>query len=146
MGKVFEIIIQPEIGLINWACLYLILEQIRGTFGTSNIISLLSGSGLAVTYCIMLGQIFLLSLGVSLALGIGTEDILRLRQEIAEIQQQLHRYVLNYSKPVLSGHSRKLPKLVFKTDYRLMQVKSIAECSKRAFCNTSDLYEATICL
>ena len=32
-------------------------------------------------------------------------------------------------KPVLSGHSKR-PKLVFKTDYRLMQVQSIAECSK----------------
>ena len=30
-------------------------------------------------------------------------------------------------KPVLSGHSKRRPKLVFKTDYRLMQVKSIAE-------------------
>ena len=33
-------------------------------------------------------------------------------------------------KPVLSGHSKRIPKLVFKTDYRLMQVKCIAECSK----------------
>ena len=32
-------------------------------------------------------------------------------------------------KPVLNSHS-KIPKLVFKTDYPLMQVKSIAECSK----------------
>ena len=40
----------------------------------------------------MLGQIFLFSVGVSLALGIGPEDILRLRQEIAEVQQQLQRY------------------------------------------------------
>ena len=124
MGKAFEIIIQRNIGLINWACLYLILEQIRGSFGTSNIISLLSGSGLAVTYCIMLGQLFLLSLGVSLALGIGTEDILRLRQEIAEIQQQLHRYVLNYLCPPLitfavfflsgSVYSDRIPEIFFK--------------------------------
>ena len=46
------------------------------------------------------------------------------------------RQVLLYSysqctvKPVLSGHSKRRPKLVLKTDYRLMQVKSIAECSK----------------
>ena len=33
-------------------------------------------------------------------------------------------------KPVLSGRSKIIPKLVFMTDYRLMQVKSIAECSK----------------
>ena len=32
-------------------------------------------------------------------------------------------------KPVLSGHSKRRPKLVFKTGFRLMQVKSIAECS-----------------
>ena len=40
-------------------------------------------------------------------------------------------------KPVLNGHSQKDRKLVFKTDYRLMQVKSIAECS---FCNTFNLH------
>ena len=40
-------------------------------------------------------------------------------------------------KPVLSHHSKRRPTLVLKTDYRLMQVKSIAECSHGAFCNTS---------
>ena len=35
-------------------------------------------------------------------------------------------------KPVLNGHSQKDRKLVFKTNYHLMQVKSIAECSKRS--------------
>ena len=49
-------------------------------------------------------------------------------------------------KPALSSHSHKDKKLVFKTNYRLMQVKSIAECSNRAFCNTFDLHKATICL
>ena len=33
-------------------------------------------------------------------------------------------------KPVLRGLSKRRPKLVFKIDYCLMQVKSIAECSK----------------
>ena len=33
-------------------------------------------------------------------------------------------------KPVLSGQPKRRPNLVFKTDYCLMQVKSIAECSK----------------
>ena len=33
-------------------------------------------------------------------------------------------------KPVYNGHSLKERKLVFKTNYRLMHVKSIAECSK----------------
>ena len=32
-------------------------------------------------------------------------------------------------KPVLSGHSKEDQNLVFKSDYCLMQVKSIAECS-----------------
>ena len=35
-------------------------------------------------------------------------------------------------KPVLSSHSKRTQKLVFKTDYHLMQVKNIAECSKRS--------------
>ena len=38
-------------------------------------------------------------------------------------------------KPVLSGYSKKMTQIGFKTDYRLMQVKSIA-----AFCNTFDLH------
>ena len=37
-------------------------------------------------------------------------------------------------------------KLVFKTDYRLMQVKSVAQCFKRAFCNTFDLIKLPFCL
>ena len=47
----------------------------------------------------------------------------------------------NYSKTCFKGATQKEDqKLVFKTDYWLMQVKSIAECSKRAFCNTLDLH------
>ena len=38
------------------------------------------------------------------------------------------------------GHSKRPKILVFKTNGSLMQVKSIAECSKRAFCNTFDLH------
>ena len=33
-------------------------------------------------------------------------------------------------KPVQNGHSQKRPKWFSRTNYRLMQVKSIAECSK----------------
>ena len=47
---------------------------------------------------------------------------------------------VNTVKPVLSGHYKRRPKLVLKTDYSLMQVESIAECFKRAFCNTFDLH------
>ena len=35
-------------------------------------------------------------------------------------------------KPVLSGHSKRTPRLIFNTDFLLMQVKSIAEWSKRS--------------
>ena len=35
-------------------------------------------------------------------------------------------------KPVLSGNSKRRPKCGFKTDYRFMQVKSIAECPKHS--------------
>ena len=35
----------------------------------------------------------------------------------------------NTVKPVLSDHSKIIYKMVFKIDYRLMKVKSIAECS-----------------
>ena len=39
--------------------------------------------------------------------------------------------LLTYSKTVLSGHSKKRPKLVIKTDYRLRNAgQSIAECYK----------------
>ena len=40
--------------------------------------------------------------------------------------------LLSTVKPVLSGHSQKDQKWVLKTNYRLMQVKSIAECSKHS--------------
>ena len=51
-----------------------------------------------------------------------------------------------YSKTCVKQPLKKNTKYVFKTNYHLMQVKSIAECSKRAFCNTFDLHLATICL
>ena len=38
--------------------------------------------------------------------------------------------VNNTVKPVLSDHSKRTPILVFNTDYPLVQVKSITECSK----------------
>ena len=42
-----------------------------------------------------------------------------------------------YSKTCLKRPLKKEDqKLFFNTDYRLMQVTSISECSKRAFCNT----------
>ena len=41
----------------------------------------------------------------------------------------------NAVKPVLSGHSKEDKKYVFKTNNRLMQVKSIVE-----FCSTFDLH------
>ena len=50
-----------------------------------------------------------------------------------------------YIKTCVNSHSQKDQKLVFKTNNHLMQVKSIAECSRGAFCNTFDLHSATIC-
>ena len=48
-----------------------------------------------------------------------------------ELIWHLHQSpVLVYSKTCLKRPLKRRPKLVFKTDYRLMQVKSIAECSK----------------
>ena len=60
-------------------------------------------------------------------------------------------YPLNlivYSKTCLQRPLNKIQKIVcfFKTDYGIMQVKSIAECSQGAFCNTFDLHLAPICL
>ena len=43
-------------------------------------------------------------------------------------------------KPVLNGQSKEDKRKGFKTDNHLMQVKSIAECSGGAFCNTLDLH------
>ena len=47
--------------------------------------------------------------------------------------------LLMYSKTCLKRPLEKRQKLSFKTDYLLMQVESIVECSKRAFYNTFDL-------
>ena len=49
-------------------------------------------------------------------------------------------YIMCTVKPVSNGHSQKDQKLVFKTNYRLMQVKSIAEWPKGAFCKTFDIH------
>ena len=46
----------------------------------------------------------------------------------------------NTVKPVLSGHSKLDKTKVLKTNGSLMKVKSIAECSLGAFCNTFDLH------
>ena len=43
-------------------------------------------------------------------------------------------------KPVLSGHSKIYKTKVLKKSGRTMKVKSIAECSLGAFCNTFDLH------
>ena len=47
---------------------------------------------------------------------------------------------LLYSKTFVKQSLSKRPKMFFKNDYCLMQVKNIAECSKRAFCNNFDLH------
>ena len=47
---------------------------------------------------------------------------------------------LDIVKPVLSNHSKTGKTKVLKTGVSLMQARYIAECSKRAFCNTFDLH------
>ena len=48
---------------------------------------------------------------------------------IMSIQSGALKYKENTAKPVLSVHSKRTPTFFFNTNYRLMQVKSIAECS-----------------
>ena len=43
-------------------------------------------------------------------------------------------------KPVLSVHSKRRPKLAFKTDYRFMKSKVLPNATRGAFCNTFDLH------
>ena len=60
----------------------------------------------------------------------GDMNILTSAHTVMKAQPLQH--ISNTVKPVLSGHSKKDQKLGFQTDYRLMQVKSIAECSNRS--------------
>ena len=58
-----------------------------------------------------------------------------LLQNISRLEKQMTKVMtaglrVRYSKTCLKRPLMKKTKMVFKTDYRLMQVKSIAECSK----------------
>ena len=53
-------------------------------------------------------------------------------------------FTTNTVKPVLSDHPKIDRRKVLKKNGSLMKVESIAECSKRAFCNTFDLHLAII--
>ena len=53
-------------------------------------------------------------------------NLIHYSEESTKMWQEL----LTMIKPVLNSHSQKDQKIVFNTDYRLMQVKSIAEGSK----------------
>ena len=57
-------------------------------------------------------------------------DLLKNRFAHEKIVDEVSDQTLSTVKPVLSDHSKRRQKLVFKTAYRLMQVKSIAEYSK----------------
>ena len=48
-------------------------------------------------------------------------------------------------KPVLNGHSQTDQKLVFKTNYSLMQVRSIAEGSKGSIAESSNGTKGAFC-
>ena len=66
----------------------------------------------------------------------------RIKLEAISKVGQLGKYNVYEStvKPVLSGHLKKDKTKVFKPCDSLMQVKSTAECSMGAFCNTFDLH------
>ena len=67
---------------------------------------------------------------------------LRKRDKMRGLQSILSFFCnkFNTVKPVLSGHSKINKRKVLKTNGSLMKVKSIAEYSLGAFCNTSDLH------
>ena len=69
-------------------------------------------------------------------LVVGSLLSLFLNEMITKLDKTLRTTV----KPVLSGHSNIDKTTGLKDNGSLMKVKSIAECSKRAFCNTSDLH------
>ena len=54
-----------------------------------------------------------------------------------KMAEENHWYAV---KPVLAATQKKTKNRDFKTENGLMQVKSIAECSKRAFCNSFDMH------
>ena len=59
---------------------------------------------------------------------------------LSTVKIKIRQFLLCTVKPVLNGHSKRTQKLVFNTYHCLMQVKSIAECSRGEFCNTFDLH------
>ena len=60
---------------------------------------------------------------------ISVVDLRHIKSDHADKKGRTVDPVRSTLKPVLSGHSQKGQKWVFKTNYCLMQVKSIAECS-----------------
>ena len=73
-----------------------------------------------------------------------------IREVLGANQHFSGKSVWNAVKPVLSGHSKRRPKIGFQdTDYRWMQVKSIAECSKGSILqyfrpSSSNMYHLSI--
>ena len=55
----------------------------------------------------------------------------------------VYQSIINTVKPVLSSHSKKTKKIVFKTSNPLMSLKRIAECTCEACCNTFDQHLET---
>ena len=75
-----------------------------------------------------------------------TKEKAKIEQEYMRLKHtnnadQLTEIQVRYSKTCLKRPLKRRPKKKFsEIDNRLMQVKSIAECSHGAFCNTFDLY------
>ena len=55
---------------------------------------------------------------------------------IIKCMMAINKPFLDYGFSVLGGHSKRTLKFVFNTNYGLMQVKSIAECSRSAILST----------
>ena len=73
------------------------------------------------------------------------------QQDTADLNREYfnEKYIINctsefqYSKTCVNSHSKKDWKLVCKTNYCLMQVKSIAECSKGSLMQVKSIAECS---
>ena len=70
----------------------------------------------------------------------GYRDIGQKLKRDTEYFLSIFKGIRHTVKPFLVVTPKEDQTLDFKNNYRLIQVKSIAECSKRAFCNSFDLH------
>ena len=73
------------------------------------------------------------------------QDVEDLFMSTLQVGTKFIPLAMRYSKTCVKRPLSKRPQLIFKTDYRLMQVKVLQNAPRGAFCNTLDLHSATIC-